>query len=100
MGYGELWATYYWEKQRFAIMLRNNFRQNNVGAVQLDWSIPPITLGYLLLGSFIPKATLEKYLTDKFSLYIQYFNGYGEGLMDYNKSINRISAGIMIAEWN
>lgn len=100
MGYGELWATYIWEKQRFAVMLRNNFRQNNLGAVQLEWSIPPITLGHLLLGSFISKATLEKYLTDKFSLYIQYFNGYGEGLMDYNKSINRISAGLMIAEWN
>jgi phospholipase A1 len=100
MGYGELLATYYWEKQRFAIMLRNNLRQNNLGAVQLDWSIPPITLGHLLLGSFISKETLAKYLTDKFSLYFQYFNGYGEGLMDYNKSINRISAGLMIAEWN
>ena len=100
MGYGELLTTYYWEKQRFAIMLRNNLRQNNLGAVQLDWSIPPITLGHLLLGSFLSKPTLEKYLTDKFSLYFQYFNGYGEGLIDYNKSINRISAGVMIAEWN
>ncbi len=100
MGYGELLATFFWEKQRFAVMLRNNFRQDNLGAVQLDWSLPPITLGKLLFGSFVSEATLNKYLTDKFSLYVQYFNGYGEGMMDYNKSMNRISAGIMLAEWN
>lgn len=100
MGYGELWATYFWEKQRFAVMLRNNLRRENLGAVQVDWSIPPITLGKFLLGSVLSPEQIEKYFTDKFSLYVQYFNGYGEGLMDYNTSINRISAGIMIAEWN
>jgi phospholipase A1/A2 len=100
MGYGELWATLFWEKQRFAVMLRNNLRQNNLGAVQLDWSIPPSSLGKILLSPFISQAVLDKYLTDKFSLYVQYFNGYGEGLMDYNTSINRISMGFMIAEWN
>ncbi len=101
MGYGELWATYFWEKQRFAIMLRNNLRRDNLGAVQLDWSIPPATIGRLLQKSgVISEATAGTWFTDKFSLYLQYFNGYGEGLMDYNKSINRISAGIMIAEWN
>ena len=100
MGYGELWLTYFWEKQRFAVMLRNNLRRENLGAVQVDVSIPPITLGKFFLGSVLSPETIEKYFTDKFSLYVQYFNGYGEGLMDYNKSINRISAGIMIAEWN
>ena len=43
---------------------------------------------------------ISENLGDKFSFYIQYFNGYGESLLDYNKSINRISAGFMIAEWN
>jgi phospholipase A1 len=100
MGYGELWASYFWEKQRFSVMLRNNLRRENLGAVQLEWSIPPIAMGRLILGSVISEETLSKYLTDKFSFYVQYFNGYGEGLMDYNKSTNRISAGVMIAEWN
>jgi phospholipase A1/A2 len=100
MGYGELWATLYWKDMRFAAMLRNNLRSENLGAVQLDWSIPPSTLGKIILGKVIPQATLDKYLSDKFSLYVQYFNGYGEGLMDYNKSINRISVGFMIADWN
>jgi phospholipase A1 len=100
MGYGELWTTFYWKDMRFAMMLRNNFRQDNLGAIQLDWSIPPSTLGKLLLGRMLSSSWIDKYLSDKFSLYVQYFNGYGEGLMDYNQSINRISVGLMIAEWN
>jgi len=101
MGYGELRATYFWEKQRVSVMLRNNLRQNNLGAVQLDWSIPPLTFGKMLQRrGIISKETMDLWFSDKFSLYVQYFNGYGEGLMDYNKSINRIGAGIMIVDWN
>ena len=83
MGYGESWGTYYWNKHKFAVMFRNNLRPgNNVGAVQLDWSFPlPLFKGDWLKG------------------YIQYFNGYGESLLDYYQSINRISAGIMLADW-
>ncbi len=86
MGYGELWGTLYWRKQRFAVMLRNNLRQENLGAVQLDWSIP--------------FSTFYKNFSDKCSIYFQYFNGYGESLLDYNTSINRISIGFMLADWN
>lgn len=86
MGYGELWGTLYWKKQRLAMMLRNNFRQENLGAVQLDWSIP--------------LSVIHNVLGDKFSIYFQYFNGYGEGLLDYNKSVNRVSVGFMLADWN
>lgn len=86
MGYGELWGTLYWKNQRFALMLRNNLRSENKGAVQLEWSIP--------------LSSIHEKLAKNFSLYVQYFNGYGESLLDYNKSINRISAGIMLADWN
>ena len=86
MGYGELCGIYYWRGQRFAAMLRNNLRpENNFGAVQLDWSIP------------------LSFINDNFkniSFYIQYFNGYGESLIDYNASVNRISAGLMLVDWN
>jgi phospholipase A1/A2 len=82
MGYGEMWGFYYWNKHRFAAMLRNNLRVNNKGAVQLDWSFP------------IPFIK-----NDRFSGYIQYFNGYGESLIDYNKSVNRISLGFMLTDW-
>jgi phospholipase A1 len=85
MGYGELWLTYYWHQNRFAAMVRNNLREDNRGAVQLDWSIP--------LSLIWDKL-------DMFSIYLQYFNGYGESLLDYNTSVNRISAGFMLVDWN
>ena len=100
VGYGELWATLYWKDMCFEPMLRNNLRQENMGAIQLGWSIPPSSFGKLLPDWIISPEWADKYLSDKFSLYFQYFNGYGEGLMDYNKSINRFSVGLMIAEWN
>ena len=78
MGHGEFYAVYTWGKQRFGIMLRNNFRTENYGAVQLDWSFP---------------------LHRKFDGYIQYFSGYGESLIDYNHSTSRIGIGIIIANW-
>ena len=78
MGYGEFNAVYTWGNHRFGLMLRNNFRSENYGAVQVDWSFP---------------------LHPRFDGYIQYFNGYGESLIDYNHSTNRIGVGIIIANW-
>lgn len=79
-GHGELYALYKLSKQSFGLMVRNNLRrhEDNKGAVQLDWSIP---------------------LGDKLRFYVQYFNGYGESLIDYNHSNNRISMGIMLTDW-
>jgi phospholipase A1/A2 len=82
MGNGEVWGYYYWKKHRFAVMFRNNLRVNNKGAVQLDWSFP------------LPLITNER-----FAGYIQYFNGYGESLIDYNNTVNRISIGFMLKTW-
>ena len=100
MGYGEIWGIYYWKENRFAIMLRNNLRQNNLGAVQLDWSIPMslIVKKFYDWGVPLSLETCDK-LKD-FSFYFQYFNGYGESLLDYNTSINRFSAGMMLVDWN
>ena len=82
MGHGEISGVYYWKDYRFCMMWRNNLRTaDNKGALQLDLSVP--------LSAF----------NDKISFYIQYFNGYGESLLDYNSSSNRISAGIMITDW-
>jgi phospholipase A1/A2 len=85
MGYGEIRGVYYWKDYRFGMMLRNNLRTDNKGALQLDLSLP--------FSMFCDK------ISDKTSFYIQYFNGYGESLLDYNSSSNRISMGVMITDW-
>jgi phospholipase A1 len=79
LGYGELWAYYFWKSNRFGIMARNNFNSTtNRGAVQLEWSFP---------------------LVERMSGYIQYFNGYGESMLDYNHNINRIGIGFILKDW-
>jgi phospholipase A1 len=80
-GYGELRAAYKWSDMVFAVMLRNNLRADgNKGAVQLDWSFP-------LPGSRRLKG------------YVQFFNGYGESMIDYDHANQRIGAGILLSDW-
>jgi phospholipase A1/A2 len=84
MGYGEISGIYYWNKHRLGAMLRNNLRAgDNKGAVRLDWGFP-----FPFIGN------------DRLNGYIQYFNGYGESLLDYNANSNRISVGVILADWN
>lgn len=75
------WLTTYHSPTRheFSIMLRNNLDWgDNRGAVELGWSFP---------------------LHKQFRGYISYFNGYGESLVDYNHSQERLSIGIQVSDW-
>jgi phospholipase A1 len=78
MGRGE--ATVMWIRgpNRYGVMLRNNFDSPNRGAVQIDWSYP---------------------IRGKLQGYVQYFNGYGESLIDYNHRVNRFGIGLMLNNW-
>jgi len=79
LGYGDIVAAYKHERQTFSVLLRNNLRRNrNRGAVELDWSFP-------LLGPVRG--------------YLQYFNGYGESLIDYNHRNNRLGLGLALTDW-
>jgi len=81
LGNFELRAVYKWRKQTFGIMWRNNLDlDENRGAVQLDWSFP-------LPG------------TDRIKGYVQYFNGYGQCLLDYNASASTLGAGFLLTDW-
>ncbi|MBI9090754.1 MAG: phospholipase A [Desulfobacterium sp.] len=80
MGNGSIWGYYLWEKHRFGMMLRNNLNfDDNHGAMQLEWSFP---------------------LNDRVSGYIQYFTGYGESLLDYDHSVNRLGMGFILTDWD
>ena len=75
MGNFEINAVYGLEQHRFTMLLRNNLRKSNKGAIELTWSYP-------IIGNL--------------RLYTQYFNGYGESLIDYNVHNQRFGIGVSI----
>ena len=74
MGHGELFTHYETGDHRFDLMLRNPKHPG----MQLDWRYK---------------------LNDKVGLYVQYFNGYGESLLDYDHSVDRIGIGFLLNDW-
>jgi len=79
LGYGQINVHYLLDGHLVGFFVRNNLRgSGNKGALQVEWSFP-----------------LTKFLSG----YIQYFNGYGESLIDYRASANRIGAGFILKEW-
>lgn len=75
LGYGELNIKYQGaRKQMFHLMARGNLKRHK-GAASLTWSIP-ITQG----GAFFM---------------VRGFHGYGDSLIDYNRSITRVGIGFM-----
>lgn len=78
LGHVETLAVWQHRENVFSMMLRNNLRSDNKGAVELSWSFP---LGGRIKG------------------YVKYFNGYGESLIDYNQSTESIGIGFLITDW-
>lgn len=78
MGSGEVGLLYRMRKHTLSILVRNNLKQNNKGAVELGWTYP---------------------MSSKLKGYLQVFEGFGESLIDYDYRISRISVGILLADW-
>lgn len=76
LGYGDLRARYDSGSWAIDLLWRNNLRfKHNKGAIELGLIFP---------------------IFSGFYGYIQYFNGYGESLIDYNRSTSKIGLGISI----
>jgi phospholipase A1 len=78
LGRGEVLAIYRSGRQQFSARWRNSFQaHDNRGSILLDWSFP-------LVGNL--------------KGYAQFFNGYGETLLDYNRSQTSFGLGILLTD--
>lgn len=78
VGHGDLLAVYRKGRNAYSLLLRNNFKStDNRGAMKLNWSFP---------------------LYGRLKGYVQYFNGYGESLVDYNHSQQSFGLGVSLTE--
>jgi phospholipase A1 len=79
MGNLEFRGVYKWNRHTIGLMLRNNLQSGfSMGAFQIDWSFP---IYHRVRG------------------YTQYFNGYGESLIDYNVHNNTLGVGLSFTDY-
>lgn len=80
LGYADYLAALKLEGgQVFSLQMRNNLRRHdNLTSVTVGWSFP---------------------LSGDLRAYVQYVNGYGESLIDYNHRTQRIGVGFMLNDW-
>ncbi len=78
LGHFELRAARQLNHSSIDFMVRHNLRSDKRGALQANWRFP---------------------LSDRLQGYVQVFNGYGESLIDYDRSITRVGFGIAISNW-
>ncbi|WP_338725728.1 phospholipase A [Shewanella baltica] len=75
IGRAEFIGVYGIDEHRFTLTLRTNLEDIDRGSAEVTWSYP-------IVGNL--------------RLYTQYFNGYGESLIDYNYHNQRIGIGISL----
>ncbi|MGL4220393.1 MAG: phospholipase A [Shewanella sp.] len=75
IGNAEFIGVYGIDAHRFTLTVKTNFNDIDRGSAELTWSYP-------IIGNL--------------RLYTQYFNGYGESLIDYNHHNQRIGIGVSL----
>ncbi len=80
VGDGELKIGYVGSVHNLTLTTRRSLAQAGKGAVQLDWSRPT---------GFSPDLRWH----------VQYFDGYGESMLDYQTRVRRIGVGVMLNDW-
>jgi phospholipase A1 len=76
LGHYELLGIYKYDQYQITNMVRHNFEKGN-GAIELGFSFP---------------------LWGRLRGFVQYFNGYGESMIDYNHKVQRIGLGILLTD--
>ena len=74
LGYGDLKMDYLNGKSQYSLLLRNNLRQDNKGAIELSYSYPVLS-------------------SQNFFLYLKAFHGYGNSLIEYDVQVSKIAMG-------
>lgn len=77
MGHFELGAVYQWRQYEFSALARQNFAEHK-GAIELGLTFP---------------------IWGRLQGYAQFFNGYGESLIDYNYQQSRFGVGIALTDF-
>jgi phospholipase A1/A2 len=77
MGWFELSAAYKQDNATWRLMVRNNLNSHNKGAFRLSYSTP---------------------FNQHVRFYAELFNGYGESLIDYNRSVTRLGIGFELKD--
>lgn len=77
LGNFELTITRPYGNQVIELMMRNNLRSTNRGALQVDYTFP---------------------LNGRFKGIFQVFSGYGDSLINYNDYENRVSLGVLLTD--
>lgn len=81
MGHGQWRMVYKYADHTFSMMGRNNLESGfSRGAVEFGWSFPLFDYPFL-------------------KGYVQYFSGYGESLIDYDRYVNKIGLGILLTDF-
>lgn len=81
MGHGQWRMVYKYADHTFSMMGRNNLESGfSRGAVELGWNFPLFDYPFL-------------------KGYVQYFSGYGESLVDYDRYVNKIGLGILLTDF-
>jgi phospholipase A1 len=78
LGRYELRLFYSWRGQVFSAMLRNVLDSEHRLNAELAWSFP---------------------IVRRLRGLVQWYNGYGENLIDYNFNTHRIGVGVMLTDW-
>lgn len=79
LGYFELTGIHKLGGHTLSWMFRNNLKSDNKGAVEINWSYP------------LPETRLKGY--------VQFFDGYGETMIDYNYKTTRLGIGVAFTDW-